>query len=196
MDSDFSHNLNIFTAALLIVVRRVFQLVVTPYKTMRKISLERDYVQLYVILFLIFVYFLFTGIEKIVAFLFSYSLTFLLFYYFGKVFNKQLSQSSLIFTLTYTFIPTLTWFVITYFFYLFLPPPRGMTLLGKGFSIFYIAFSVSLFLWKSILLYLALRFSLKRGFYPIVYSLILYCIFVYFFTIIMYKLGLSKVPFI
>lgn len=196
MDSDLNRTISSAAASILIVFRRAVLLIFTPYTTMRKISLETDFSQVYVILALVLVYFLFSGIEKLPVFLLNFSITLLIFKLLGKVFNKDFRESSLVFTLTYSLIPTLIWFVFTYIMYLFLPPPRGFTTLGKAFSIFYICFSLSILLWKIILEYLTLRFSVKKGFYSIMYILLIYIVYLWNFSVIMYRFGLSKVPFI
>ncbi len=196
MDSNSKSTLSSILASFFIVFRRIVLLIFTPYATMRKISLETDYAQIYIILGLVSAYFMASGIEKLPVFLLNFSLTLLIFKIMGRVFNKDLKESSLVFTLFYSLIPTLIWFTFTYALYQFLPPPRTFSMLGKAFSIFYVCFSLSILLWKGILEYLALRFSIKRGFYAIVYTLLFYLVYLTYFSTIMYRLGLSKVPFI
>ena len=170
---DFKTFLVNFLTALVIVVKRFFLLIFYPYKTMRKISLEKDYYQLLIITGLIFLYFKFIYFLRdkphpatliFLIFLFNFFLTVFFFYCLSKNFEKDVRLRSFIFTFSYSLFPTLIWFLSTSILYIFLPPPRTFSLLGKGFSIFFIAYSLSLLIWKLILEYLAVRFSTKQNF--------------------------------
>ncbi len=196
MDTENGLTLSSVIASFLVVARRTLHLIFTPYATMRRISLETDYSQIYIILFLVMSYFVVSGVEKIPVFLLNFSLTLIIFKVFGLTFNRNFRESTLAFPMVYTLIPTLIWFTATYVLYQFLPPPRTFSLLGRSFSIIYVCFSLSLLLWKILLVYLALRFSVKRGFYTLLYILMFYVIYLWNFSTIMYRLGLSKVPFI
>ncbi len=103
---------------------------------------------------------------------------------------------SLVYTYSYSLLPTLIWFTTTSILYLLIPPPRSLSLLGKGFSIFFISFSLTILFWKLMLTYLALRFSLKISFYRIIYFMILYLCWFLPYSLILYNLKIFKVPFI
>lgn len=207
---DFKNFLVNCLTAFVIVVKRFFLLIFYPYKTMRKISLEKDYYQLLIITGLIFLYFKFVYFLRdkpypatlvFLFFIFNFLLTVSFFYLFNKFFNsdqnkKETSFSSFIFTFSYSIFPTLIWFLSTSMLYIFLPPPRTFSLLGKGFSIFFIAFSLSLLIWKLILVYLAVRFSTKQNFFRIFYIVILYLIWFIPYSIFLYHFKLFRVPFI
>jgi hypothetical protein len=196
--------------AFVIVIKRFLLLIILPYKTMRKISLEKDYYQLLIISILVFLYFKFIYFLRdkpypatflFVIFLIDFLLTILFFYFLSKLFNtiknkKEIYFVSFIFTFSYSLLPTLIWFLSTSLLYVILPPPRTLSILGKGFSIFFVAFSLSLLIWKFILVYLAVRFSSKQNFFRIFYMLILYIVWYIPYSIILYDFRLFRIPFI
>jgi hypothetical protein len=196
--------------SFVLVIRNFFLLIFYPYKTMRKISLEKDYYQLFIIAGLVFLYFKFVYFlrEKtypatliFIFFLFSFSLTIFFFYLVNRFFGSNKSKneaslSSFIFTFSYSLFPTLVWFLSTSILYIFLPPPRTLSLMGKGFSIFFIAFSLSLLIWKLILVYLAVRFSSKQNFLRIFYMIILYLTWFIPYSVFLYYFHFFRIPFI
>lgn len=202
---DFKNFLVNCLTAFVIVVKRFFLLIFYPYKTMRKISLEKDYYQLLIITGLVFLYFKFIYFLRdkpypatliFLIFLFNFFLTVFFFYFLSKVSEKRLNWKSFMFSLSYSLFPTLIWFLSTSFLYIVLPPPRIFSLLGKSFSIFFIAYSLSLFTWKLILVYLAVRFSSKQNFFRILYMMVLYLIWFIPYSIFLYYFKLFRVPFI
>ncbi len=102
----------------------------------------------------------------------------------------------LLYTWSYTLFPTILWFYSTLIFYILLPPPRTSSLLGQAFSIFYIAYSGSLLIWKILLVYFSIRFSLRVHVYRIVYYLLLYLAFSIPVWIALYNMGVSRIPFV
>lgn len=199
-----SNILKIFVSAL-IVVRRFFLLIFYPYKTMRKISFEKDYYQVFIIFFVSFLYFKFAYFLRdepfpatiiFLAFCVNFLLTSLFFYGLGKIFDRTAQFSSFIFTLSYSLIPTLLWFLCTSFLYVLLPPPRTFSLRGELFSVVFITISISLLAWKLILIYLALRFSSKQNFYRIIFMMVLYLVWFIPYSLLLYYLRLFRIPFI
>lgn len=196
--------INLITS-LVLVIRNFFLLIFYPYKTMRKISFEKDNYQLLIIAGLVFLYFKFIYFLRdkpypatliFLIFLFNFFLTVFFFYFLSKVFEKRLNWKSFVFTFSYSLLPTLIWFLSTSFLYIVLPPPRTFSLLGKSFSIFFIAYSLSLLIWKLILVYLALRFSSKQNFFRIFYMMILYLIWFIPYSVLLYYFHFFRVPFI
>lgn len=192
-------------ASFFIVAQRFVLLIFTPYKTMRKISLEKDYSQIVIILFFVLVYFqvankakqlFFPSLLPPTFFLIHFSITIIFFYTISHLFNSSSQLQSFIFTLSYSLFPTLIWFTTNSLLYRLLPPPRTASLLGKAFSLFFISFSVSLLFWKLLLVYLAIRFSSKLNFFNIIYALILYlCLFIPY-SLLLYNFQIFRVPFI
>lgn len=185
-----------FIASLLIVLNRFSGLILTPYQTMRKISVDRDFGQLGIILFTVFLYFFATTPFRYFIFLLNFVLTVAFFYVMGRLSRKDIRLDSALLLFGYTLLPTIIWFTVNSFLYWILPPPRTLSILGKSFSILYIAFSISLLAWKIILLYLAARFTIRQGFYRVMYTIVLYGACVTAVAYVAYGLGWAKVPFI
>jgi len=202
---DFNQIIAEFFSSVLIVFRRSIMLIFSPYRAMRRISLETDYLQLGTIFLVVYVYFKFVYYLKdkplpatIIFFIFliNFFLTVNFFYLICRIFNRQVEFSSFFFTFSYSLLPTLIWFFSVSLFYIILPPPRTLSLMGRGFSVFFIAYSLSLLVWKLILVYLSLRFSTKLGFYRIIYLIILYLTWFLPYSMLLYQLKIFRVPFI
>jgi len=205
---DFKKILVDCLSSFLIVINRFVGLIFNPYKTMRKISVEKDYYQPVFIIGIILIYFKFIYYlrDKIYPatltyflFIINVFLTIIFFYLLSKLFSKnkkEISFSSFIFTFSYSLLPTIIWFLSTSILFIFLPPPRTFSILGKGFSIFFVAYSMSLLIWKFILVYLALRFSSKQNFFRIIFMLIFYLIWFIPYSIFLYQFKFFRIPFI
>lgn len=185
-----------FVASFLIVLRRSILLILTPYRTMRKISLETDKLQIFWIAFFVVTYFLTVGLVKILTFIVLFVSTILFMLAVGLSLKKKIKISSMLLTFSYGLLPTTIWFYMSLVLLYLLPPPRTQSIQGKVFSVLYVSFSLSLLLWKIILSYLAIRFSLKLGFYSTMIALIFYIGFIAILSYFGLTLGLSKVPFI
>ena len=202
---DFKYSISNIFASVLIVCRNFIFLILAPYKTMRTISQEKDTAQLVMIFLLVLWYFLlgyrskplnYPAIVSYGLFVCNFIGTVWFFYILTRLLFKAGNWRSLVFTLSYTLLPTLIWFGTNSVLYILLPPPRTLSFLGRAFSIFFVSFSLSLLVWKTILVYLALRFSTGQSFVKIMYLLSLYvCIFLPY-TILLYYLKLFRVPFI
>jgi len=205
---DFKKILVNFLASFFVLLKRFILLIISPYKTMRKISYEKDYYQPIIIISLVFIYFKFIYYLRdkiypatLIYFLFIINvlLTVIFFYLLSKLFSnnkKEITFSSFVFTFSYSLFPTIIWFLSTSILYIFLPPPRTFLILGKGFSIFFVAYSMSLLIWKLIIGYLAMRFSSKQNFFKIIYMIILYLIWFIPYSIFLYQFKLFRIPFI
>lgn len=194
-------------ASLLLVLQRTLFLAISPYKTMRRIAEETDYMQIFVIFGIILVYFVSAdkfreynyepGILFLLTF-FHYAATVFFFYMAATIMQKgrEFTFQSFLFTFAYALIPTIIWFTVTSWLYAIIPPPRTLSMLGKSFSIVYISFSIAILAWKMILQYLAIRFSTKFSFYSIVYSILIYLVIVIPYAIFMYSLRFFRIPFL
>jgi len=192
-------------ASFILVIRNFFFLIVFPYKRMRKISLEKDYWQVFFIFLLVFIYFklayslrhvTYPAFFTFFVFLVNFFLMIGFFYGVGKFFNRKIKKTSLVFTFSYSLLPTLIWFFMTLFFYFILPPPRTFSLMGRMFSIFFITFSLTVLFWKLILFYLALRFSTGLSFFKIFYLISLFLLWYAPYSILLYYFKIFRVPFI
>ncbi|MBI3380207.1 hypothetical protein HY029_05630 [Candidatus Gottesmanbacteria bacterium] len=202
-----------FIRSFIIFGRNLAGIFNSPYVTYRKLSHEKTYLsQTVFIPLLIFLYFAFvstlrSGIKN--PFLLTIKFNTLIFFSIlgfvmmlavfvvgGKLLNIKTQIERLYLLWIYSLVPTLVWFFTTSILYLILPPPRTMTFLGKLYSTVFITFSVAVFLWKMILYYLTLRFSLKIDLWKIsqISTLVIPCVIIYSF--IMYKLGIFRIPFL
>jgi len=191
--------------SLVLFLKRSVLLIFLPYQTMRQIVKDTSMLEIALILLLTFFYFWYSSFLKTnsspffisyISFLIFYFLTISYFGFFTFIFTKKLHVRALIYTFSYALVPTLVWFVTTSFFYYFLPPPRTMSFFGTSFSILFLSFSISLFIWKIILLFLAIRFATHFTFYKIIYLLVIYgCIF-FPACLFFYQIGVFRVPFV
>ena len=168
---------------------------------MRKISLESTWSECLWIFLLVITYFLITNTVRFwingllgAIGLFIASILFLAALPSGGLFKDKLNR--MFATWSYTLLPTLIWFYTTLLFYFLIPPPRTTSVLGKSFSVFYIALSVSLLLWKLILVYLSIRFSLRVHLYRVIYYMLIYLTLSIPLWIFLYTSGISRIPFV
>ncbi|SRR3989339_1710277 len=205
---DFKKILVNLLSSFLLIFNRFVGLILNPYKTMRKVSLEKDYYQPGIIIGIIFLYFKFVYYlrDKVypatliyLLFIINFLLTILFFYFLSRIFSKnkkEITFRSFFFTFSYSLLPTLIWFLTTSILYIFITPPRSFSILGKGFSIFFIAYSISILIWKLILIYLAIRFSSKQNFFRIIYMIVFYLMWFIPYSILLYHFRLFRIPFI
>jgi hypothetical protein len=184
-----------------IFLRRFFGLIFTPYATMRKISVEKEWKDMIWIGVFSLIYFLITNsvrfwLNGFVGALGLFIGSIVFFVLLPASGNKSELLQRMAKTWAYTLLPTLIWFYATLLFYFVVPPPRTPSLLGQVFSIFYIAFSGSLFVWKFILMYLSIRFSLRIHLYRVIYYLLIYLALSIPLWIFLYNTGISRIPFV
>ena len=189
------------TVSFIIFLRSCVGLIFIPYATMRKISEEKESLDCIWIGALAVIYFLITnsvrywinGLLGAIGLYLGSIIFFSLFPSSGTTKEKIVRVAR---TWTYTLLPTLVWFYSTLLFYFLIPPPRTTSLLGQSFSIFYIAFSGSLLVWKLILVYLSVRFSLRAHLYRVIYYILIYITFSIPLWIFLYNIGISRIPFV
>lgn len=204
---DFKHIIASIFASFFLVIKRSVMLAISPYKTMRNISEETDFLQIIIVFIIIGIYF-FTAdrfrpydYEPGILFLltiFHYGATVLFFYMVTTIMQKtrEFTFQSFLFTFAYALIPTIIWFWINSWLYILIPPPRTVSIEGKSFSILFISFSIAMLAWKVILEYLAIRFSTKFSFFAIVYAILLYLVAVIPYSLFMYSLRFFRIPFL
>lgn len=179
---------------------------------MRRIVEERDYYQVGILFTFVYAYFILaTSVRHrtfepfiltssaFLSFLFfigTFGLVVSFFYTLSQIFNKKTLFSSLIFSFAYSLAPTLIWFFTTSLLYYFIPPPRTLSFMGKSFSLVFTIFSISLLLWRIILYYLSIRFSLKLSFYKILLFSVIFLAWFLPYTYFMYQLKIFRIPFI
>ena len=204
---DFEQLITSILASFIIMVRRIIFLIISPYKTMRAISQDTDIIQAMIILSGIVIYFFaanrFRSYEYHPALLSFITIlhimgTMLFFALFTRLSTKQnhITMRPFMMLFSYALIPTLMWFMVNSWLFVLIPPPRTFSILGKGFSILYMSFSVALLAWKMILMYLAIRYATGFQFFRIVYSLFIYLAIIIPYWLLLYSFGLFRVPFL
>ncbi len=182
-----------------------------PYITYRRI-IKQDPYQLVIIFILIGGYFF--GISPIkthtlhpfllslnTARLFTGALSIYIFiclwlYFLGKAIGREPKLGEIMLGWGYTLIPTLIWFLVTSIFYVLLPPPRSTSFWGTSFSVLFLVFSLSLLVWKGLLYYLTLRFSLKATLNEMFLISVVFFPTIGLISYLVFYLGIFKVPFI
>ena len=198
--------------SLILVFHYASGLILYPYKTMRKITAEKDYYQVGIIFACIYGYFILAAAVRqktfqpliltssaflsFIFFLGTFFLVVSFFYVLSTIFKNKINISALIFSFAYSLLPTFFWFLVTSLLYYFIPPPRTFSVGGKSFSIFFTIFSLSLLSLRIILYYLSLRFSLKLGFYTIVLFTFIFSLWFLPYSYFMYQLKIFRIPFI
>lgn len=210
----FGHYLAHTLSSSVFFVKNTLYLTASPYKTMRRLSQERDYGQLIIIFAIAISYFFYAQVVRQRTFhpllispsafisSISFCLTFGIvtyFFYFmykGIEHNTGVEYKSFLFTFAYSLIPTFIWFYTTSTLFYLLPPPRTASFLGKGFSLVFVSFSLTLLLWRFILLYLSVRFSAKATFYRTMTSIALFLVWFIPYSYALYSLEIFRIPFI
>ena len=204
---DFEKILSRVGSSMIIFFHRVVRLAFSPYKTIRSIARDDDMIQLALIILSIGGYFYIADklrqYEHHPFLLFSLTMMhFLLTVGFFTLLRmtttneKEIKIKPALLTFGYALIPTLVWFLTNSWLYYLLPPPRTVSLLGKGFSILYISFSIAILLWKVITMYLAVRQVTRFTFYRIIYSILLYVACMIPYSLFLYSLRLFRIPFL
>jgi len=200
------------TTAAIAFGRNIVGIVTRPYETYRRIVHHSN---LWEMVFIGIVVVLYLGVASIVKtslfrpFLLTrqffvlgtgvtatFLLTVFLFWQVSRVLGSQGNLVSFALAWAYSLIPTAAWFWMTSLLYIILPPPRTTSVLGIIFSVMYLLISATLFFWKIILSYLALRFGLRLDLkkISILSAVVLPMLVVY--SIGMYRMGIFRIPFI
>jgi len=140
-------------------------------------------------------------VRTFIFFLLTFASTIVFQWVVGKLLEKvnmAETQSLKVFIVlsAYSLVPTIVWFFITSSLYFVFPPPRYETFLGTTFSIMFIIFSSSILLWRIILWYLTIRFSLKTQFLTIMIIMFMYGMWFVPYTFLMYHFRIFRIPFI
>lgn len=193
-------------SGLLIFGNRLVWLGLSPYKTMRSIHDQPYFFFPGIVAVLIAVYYIVAGTIRpytygsIVPILLAYmhvlgTSCFFVLMSRGSLTRMREELMTYIATFSMTYIPTLIWFSVNLLLYVLIPPPRTPTIWGAGFSLIYLAFTLSLVVWKIILLYLAIRFATGFRFYRIVYVCLVYGAAVVPYGMLLIQTRMVRIPF-
>lgn len=193
-------------------MRNIVGVATRPYETYRRIVKEGSLWELVYIGITLSLYFIVASIVKtsffrpylltqqFIVLMSATILTFLfvvtLFRGVGKFVGAQGTWKELAVAWGYSLIPTVSWFWMTSLLFVIIPPPRTTSTLGITFSIVYLLISACLLLWKIILSYLALRFSLRLDLAKILLVCVVVLPVLGLFSIGMYYAGIFRVPFL
>ncbi len=199
-------------ALIIIVFRNFLYLVITPYKAIRNISQHSRFSECLVIFLLVFLYFNYasairtqsfhplvitsSAIQSFSYFILTFYITVCFFKLISILFNLKTTILSLTTTFAYSLLPTLIWFYVTSSLFILFPPPRGENFWGLSLSLIFVVFSLSLLLWRIILLYLSLRFATKASFGQIILMILFFMTWFLPASYAMYFLHIFRVPFI
>lgn len=193
-------------------IRTSWGLISEPYVTMRRLSSEGgivDGVGMWAAILAGFVLIAIMRAKSLHPFLLTYNFglltlgvvfTYLLvvvgIFVVGRLFGGKGTLPTIALLWTMSLLPTLLWFAIASFSYLVLPPPRHLTFSGKLFSLVFIAGSLALFFWKGILYYLTLRFGMRLSLLRIIAASAIIFPLGVVYSIVMYRMGIFRIPFI
>src|SRR3989338_2593491 len=200
-------------ASLVLITNYISRLILAPYATMRKIAREKDYMQILILFVFIYAYFVYANVIRaqtlhpfiisksslasFIMFIITFILSTSFFYVLGKTLSiKTVEFKKLMFLFAYSMIPTLLWFIATSTLFLILPPPSTISFLGQLFSFVFTAYSITLLLWRFILLYLSIRFTFKTQFFATMGLIALYFVWFIPYSYMMYQLKIFRIPFI
>lgn len=184
-----------------------------PYETYRKLSsgsfnlISASFIFFFVICYFVWVSLIRTPFRNPFVLTYNFGLSFLasitgfslivgILYFLGEKMSEKISIEKITVLWSYSLLPTLIWFFCTSLIYMILPPPRTLSVWGKGFSIVFISFSIALLGWKIILYYLTLRFGLRISFKKILGLSFMVIPIICIYSVGMYYLGIFRIPFI
>lgn len=199
--------------AFILFIQNTWGSIQHPYETYRRLAEGKNRIQAFPIFILCFTYFLWTTVVHVGIrshpLLISFNLfkvasasavTFLVvlvsIYVVGRLFNGKGTLKTLLLPWAYSLLPTLIWFFSTSLLWFLFPPPRTLALSGKLLSFVFLVFSFFLFFWKGVLYYLTLRFGLKLDLRRILGVSTIIFPLGFLYSILMYRLGIFRVPFL
>lgn len=185
----------------------------SPYITYRRLAKTDSRIeQTAFILFFSFLYFLFASTIRVglnnpffltlkfnllvFGTLFGFVLMIFSILIFGRIFGGTGKLRNITLLWSYSLLPTLFWFFATSILYVILPPPRTFSVFGKIYSVVFVGFSMAVFFWKIILYYLTLRFGMRLDLLKIIGTSVVLFSIIIGYSLVMYRLGIFRVPFI
>lgn len=202
----------LLVVALVSFGRNIIGLVTRPYETCRRIVEKGSLLELLYVGSVLVLYFILASVVKIASFrpflltrqfivlagaaFITYCLAVALFWGIGRLIRAPGKPKGLALLWGYSLIPTSVWFFVTSLLYVLLPPPRTTSVQGILFSVLFLVFSITLFLWKITIAYLTLRFGLKLDLGKILFVSVTAVPLLALYSIGMYRLGIFRIPFI
>ena len=205
--------MRILLSSFLLFAKNVFGIINNPYVTYRNLAAQKTpLLQLIWLAGLVLAYFAFASAIKAgirnpyiltwkfntlsFAGLFGFLGMVVLILIVARVARVSVSGKTIVILWAYSLLPTLAWFFATSMLYILLPPPRTLTIAGTLYSTLFITFSIALGIWKGILYYLTFRFGLRFDLFRILLVTVILAPAVALYSILMYKSGIFRVPFL
>jgi len=204
--------LSAFIAICIVWGRTVWGMTVRPYETYRNLVDRANTWELVPLGFLISLYFAVASFVKTSVFrpyfltkqfiklglgaAFGFIALVAVIWAVSYVFGGRSHIKRLLVGWGYTLVPTVMWFWATSMLYVVLPPPRTGSMAGISFSILYLVFSTTLLFWKLMLGFLTIRFVYKFSIYKITGVVLFVAPCVGVLSIVLYRLGIFRVPFL
>ena len=198
--------------ALVSFGRNIIGLVTHPYETCRRIVEKGNPLELTYVVMVLALYFILASLVKVASFRpflltrqffvlvgaagITYCLVVAIFWGIGRLVGASGKLKGLAVLWGYSLIPTVIWFFVTSVLYVLLPPPRTTSIRGVIFSVLFLVFSITLFLWKTTIAYLSLRFGLRLGLGKIFVVLAGALPILGLYSYGMYRVGIFKIPFL
>ena len=192
--------------------RNIIGLVTRPYETCRRIVEKGNPLELTYVGTVLALYFILASLVKVASFRpflltrqffvlaaaagVTYCLVVAIFWGIGRLVGSAGKLKGLAVLWGYSLLPTVIWFFVTSLLYVLLPPPRTTSVRGVMFSVLFLVFSVTLFLWKSTIAYLSLRFGLRLGLGKILLVLAGALPILGLYSYGMYRFGIFRIPFL
>lgn len=192
--------------------RNIIGLVTRPYETCRRIVEKANLLELVYVGAVLALYFVLASLVKVASFRpflltrqffvlagaagVTYCLVVAIFWGIGRLVGASGKLRGLAVLWGYSLIPTVIWFFVTSVLYVLLPPPRTTSIRGVIFSVLFLVFSITLFLWKTTIAYLSLRFGLRLGLGKILVVLAGALPILGLYSYSMYRVGIFKIPFL
>ncbi|MBI3385419.1 hypothetical protein HY030_04465 [Candidatus Gottesmanbacteria bacterium] len=184
-----------------------------PYQTTRSVAMKKPLLPILIIGSLVWVYLTFAVVVKfglstgglfltfnLGRLFYSIAATFLLIaismFVVGKLFGGKGQIQAVFAVWSFSYLPTLLWFLITTIFYVILPPPRTQSFFGQLFSIFYLFLSLGLLFWKVLLYFLTLRHAMRLTLWQTIRTtFVLWPLYIAYF-LFLNRLEIFKIPFV
>lgn len=182
-----------------------------PYETWRRLVYESDLLQVGFWVFLLWFYlslgvvvknglgtgalFLTFNLNKLFNItLITFLVVSLVIWLVGRWSGGKGNFREVVSSWVFSYFPTLLWFFLTTVLYVFLPPPRTESVLGKFFTLVFLAFSLSLLFWKIILYYLTLRLAMRMNLWQILRATAVIVPTLFFYFLLLNRMGFYKIP--
>lgn len=197
----------------ILFVRNIIGVVQTPYETYRNLSKGNHPEQLIPLVLIVCAYFAWSALVRhgiranpmlltysfsalFMASIVTFGLVVGTIVVAGRLFHGTGSFRTVVLPWGYSLTPTIMWFWITSMLWVVFPPPRTGSVAGQLLSFVFIITSLFLFFWKGVLYYLTLRFGMKLDLVKILgVSAVIFPMGA-LYAIIMYRLGIFRIPFI